>query len=93
MYNSQTVTKKYLQMWLQTYIGKLNNIPSHDIDIEVTFDRYGLDSSTAICLINDLEELLKIELSVNLILDCPNINKLSEQLVKQVHLSNIETDV
>ncbi len=72
-----------IQNWLVSYVAELLIIEADEIDITIPFDRYGLDSATAIGLTGDLEEWLAIELDPTLIYDYPSAEALSRHLAEQ----------
>jgi acyl carrier protein len=72
-----------IQAWLIAYLSELLEIESDAIDVKVTFDRYGLDSSAAIGMTGDLEEWLGSELDPTLIYDYPTIETLAANLLQE----------
>ncbi|MBD6618040.1 acyl carrier protein [Komarekiella sp. 'clone 1'] len=77
----QPLTNAEIQAWLISYLSELLEIDQSEIDVNVPFERYGLDSSAAIGLTGDLENLLGYELEPTILYDYPTIEVLSEQLV------------
>jgi len=59
-------------------IAALRDLPSDQIDPEVPFSRYGLDSAEAAILAVDLEDWLHKPLSSELIWNRPTIASLAE---------------
>ena len=86
---STEITKKKLptsaevQDWLVSYLANLLEIDLDQVDVTVSFDRYGLDSATAIGMTGNLEEWLGYELDPTLIYDYPTIKALAENLVEE----------
>jgi acyl carrier protein len=76
--NKSTPTVPEIQTWLIAYIAQILETTSDQIDITVTWDRYGLDSSAAVGMIGDLSEWLAIDLEPELLEDCPTIQSLGE---------------
>ena len=72
-----------IQNWLVSYLSELLLIEAKEIDLTIPFDRYGLDSATAIGLTGDLEKWMAIELEPTLIYDYPSVEALSRHLVEQ----------
>ncbi len=72
-----------IQTWMISYIAKIIEVDPSKIDVKVSFDRYGLDSSVALALTNELEEWLKIELDPTLLYDYPTIYALAQHLAKE----------
>lgn len=66
--------------WLVTYLANLLEVSSDDIDTEVPFDTYGLDSSAAIGLTGDLEDWIGKEVDPILLYDYPTVESLVSYL-------------
>lgn len=73
--------KEMIQVWLVSYLSELLEIEPTEIDVQVPFERYGLDSSAAIGLTGDLGNFLGYEVEPTILYDYPTIEILSEQLV------------
>lgn len=71
-----------IQDWLVFYLAEKLEIDSQNIDIDMTFDRYGLDSAVAVNLAADLEDFLGRRLSPTLAYDYSTINALAQYLVE-----------
>jgi acyl carrier protein len=71
-----------IETWMISYIAEVIEVDPSKVDVKVPFDRYGLDSSVAIALTNELEEWLKIELDPTLLYDYPTIDALAQHLTK-----------
>ena len=80
---NQSLTATEIQAWLLTYLSDLRGINSTDIDITVTFDRYGLDSAEAVGMIADLETWMECDIDPTLPYEYPSIKALSEYLVEK----------
>jgi acyl carrier protein len=72
-----------IQTWLVSYLAEVFLIEANEIELTIPFDRYGLDSATAIGLIADLEEWLAIELDPTLVYDYPSVEALSRHVAEQ----------
>jgi acyl carrier protein len=71
--------------WLSQRIAKAMEILPSQVDPDITFDRYGLDSMESVSITVDLsEELGMEELPPTLLYDYPTINQLSTYLVGAV---------
>jgi acyl carrier protein len=79
----KTPSKIELQDWLVSYLAELLDIELAEIDMTVTFDRYGLDSSAAIAMTGDLADWLGSELDPTLIYDYPTIEALVTNLLEE----------
>ncbi len=69
-----------IQTWLVDYLAEALEIDAKEIDPEVPFQDYGLDSSAAVTLTGDLGEWLDRELDPTLLVDYITIKQLSEYL-------------
>lgn len=79
----KTPSKIEVQDWLVSYLAELLDIEFAEIDVNVTFDRYGLDSSAAIAMTGDLADWLGSELDPTLIYDYPTIEALTTNLLEE----------
>ena len=70
-----------LRAWLVTYLARLIGVPESEIDPAASFDVHGLDSSGAVGLSGDLEDLLGAEFETSLVYDHPSIDALVRHLV------------
>lgn len=78
----QPPTAAEIQAWIVTYLAELLEIESEDINVTISFDRYGLDSSVAVGLTGDLEDWLERKLDPTLLYDYPTIESLSQHLAE-----------
>lgn len=69
-----------IQQWLSTRIASLLKTSPNDIDAELPFSFYGLDSVAALGLSGDLENWLKRPLDATLTWDYPTISLLAQYL-------------
>jgi acyl carrier protein len=72
-----------IQGWLVSYLADLLEIEPDQIDVTITFDRYGLDSSAAVGLTGDLGEWLGSELDPSIMYDYPTIETLVQHLSEE----------
>ena len=79
----KTATASEIQTWLVSYLAKLLENEPDEIDVTIPFDRYGLDSATAVGMTGDLEEWLEYELDPTLIYDYPTIEALAGHLSEE----------
>ena len=77
---AEDARREFIENWLIQKIAALAGMEEGDIDLDRPFIDYRLDSSVAVTLTKDLEELLDVELSVTLFWEYPNIGALSEVL-------------
>jgi len=66
--------------WLALHISERLNIEPDDIDIQESFDSYGLSSKEAVILSGDLEDWLGRRLSPTLVYEHPTIESLARYL-------------
>lgn len=76
----QYKTCEEIKSWLLGYVANLLDRDVDDIDPEVPFERYGLDSAAAISMIGDLEDWLGENLDATVVYDFPSINALAKHL-------------
>jgi acyl carrier protein len=75
-------SKEEVQDWLVAVLADLLDIDPDAIDLQMSYDRYGLDSSAAIGLTDSLGTWLGTDLVATLLYDYPTIEALSEHLVQ-----------
>ncbi|MEO0488307.1 MAG: beta-ketoacyl synthase N-terminal-like domain-containing protein, partial [Cyanobacteria bacterium J06659_2] len=71
-----------IQTWLVNRIAEHLNVTSTQIDPQLLFSDYGIDSATAVSLSGELEQWLKRRLSPTLIYDYPTITHLAQHLAQ-----------
>ncbi|MEL6553181.1 MAG: acyl carrier protein [Cyanobacteria bacterium J06621_11] len=69
-----------IRQWIVIYLSDLLEISANEIDTEIPFDSYGLDSSAAIGLTGDLEDWLGQEVDPTLLYDYPTVESLVDYL-------------
>jgi acyl carrier protein len=77
-------TATEIEAWIVSYLAQLLEVDSEEIDVTVPFDRYGLDSSVAVSMTGDLENLLGTEIDPTLLYDYPTIEALVQHLSSQL---------
>lgn len=80
-------TSDTLRNWFVGRLSELLGVKQDDVEIDLPFDRYGLDSSAAIGLTGELEELLGVELEPTLLYNYPTVEALVQYLSKQLEES------
>ncbi|NES02150.1 MAG: acyl carrier protein [Okeania sp. SIO2F4] len=73
-------TKEAIEEWLISYLAENLEMNQDEIDVDIPFDRYGLDSSTAIMMTGDLRDFIGFEIDETLPYDYPTIESLSQYL-------------
>jgi acyl carrier protein len=74
--------------WICKYIADILQVPVHDIATDVSFDRLGLDSASAVALVGDLEEWLGFDIDPTLPHDFPTVESLASELRKMGQASS-----
>ena len=75
---SKTIAE--IKAWIVSYVAELLEVKTEAVDVTISFDRYGLDSSAAFALTGELEDWLGCEIDPTDIYDYPTIEALSEHL-------------
>lgn len=79
-HSSEQYSEDDIREWIVDYIANLLEVSPDEINTEVPFDTYGLDSSAAIGLTGDLEDWLGKEVDPTLLYDYPTVEALVEYL-------------
>ena len=77
---SARLSRVEIARWLSEYLAFLLEEKPEAIDAQLTFDRYGIDSATAVSLVADLEDWMHLELDPTIIYEYPTVRELSEFL-------------
>jgi acyl carrier protein len=75
-------TPEQIEDWLAKAVAKALNAKPEEIDVNVSFDRYGLDSAAAVAMAGDLGDWLGRDLPPTLLYDHPTIRALSAHLAQ-----------
>ena len=81
---NKPLTALTIQTWLISYLAELLNIEKSEIDVNVNYDRYGLDSAAAAVMMGDLDEWLEHELDPTLVYDYPTVKLLAQHLAEEM---------
>jgi acyl carrier protein len=81
----QLVSKAEIAAWLISYLSEMLAVNATEIDVQVPFEYYGLDSSAAIGLTGDLENFLEYEVEATIVYDYCTIETLSEHLAAVIN--------
>jgi acyl carrier protein len=79
--NDAKFTRAEMCDWMVGYLAQLLELQRHEIDPSKSFELYGLDSSGAVGMSGDLEEMLGAEFETSLVYDYPTIDSLLDHLV------------
>ncbi|MEG5135848.1 MULTISPECIES: acyl carrier protein [unclassified Microcoleus] len=77
---NQSFNTAKIEEWLVSYLADLLEMDKDEVDVTVPFERYGLDSASALGLIGDLEEWLGYNLDPTLLYNYPTIERLGKYL-------------
>ena len=72
-----------IQAWLVSYLAELLEIEVNEVDVTISFDRYGLDSSAAMAMTGDFGDWLGRELDPTTMYDYPTIEALMQHLAEE----------
>ncbi len=78
-----------IQTWMAAYVAELLGIQAEEVEMNLPFDRYGLDSSAAVGMTGDMEDWLGLELDPTLLYDYPTIAALAQHLATEVDLQDL----
>jgi len=77
-------TQIEIQNYIVNYLAELLEVKPNSIDVTITFDRYGLDSSAVLELAGELQTWLGQELDPTLFYNYPTVQALSQQLIEEL---------
>jgi acyl carrier protein len=80
-----------IQKWLATELAAQMGVETDDIDIQESFENYGLNSAQALVIAGKLENFLGFKLSPILLMYYPTIESLSDRLAEEAETSQSET--
>ena len=69
-----------INAWLTNYIADLFSLPTDEVDTSMIFERYGMDSSSAVGLSGDLGDWLGYEIDPMIAYNFPSIDELAKGL-------------
>ncbi len=71
-----------IEAWLVAHVAEAAGIAAAEVDVQETFDSFGLSSREAVTMSGDLEEWLEVRLPATLVYQYPTVEKLAEYLAK-----------
>lgn len=74
------MTSTAFQDWLVAHLSAALGKNPSEIDVDATFDRFGLDSAAYVSMSADVEDQLGIRLDVTDLYDHPTVRKLVRHL-------------
>ncbi|MEO0839174.1 MAG: beta-ketoacyl synthase N-terminal-like domain-containing protein [Cyanobacteria bacterium J06643_5] len=87
---SKAFTAKDIEAWLINKIAVELGVNSEEIDIQATFDSYGLDSMLAIGIASAGKQFLGIDVSPLMLMHYPTIESLANHLAQEITDSETE---
>ncbi|WP_437963541.1 acyl carrier protein [Sorangium sp. So ce260] len=82
MSQEQSPSAAEIENWLSEVLSELLGIPRNEIDVTTRFDRYGLDSSSAISITEMLGSYVGKDLEPTLLYDYPSVESIAKHLAK-----------
>jgi acyl carrier protein len=83
----QSQTAEAIQNWLVFQLSERLNIEPDELDIDLPFDNYDLNSNEALALLNKLEKWLGRSLSPTIVWNYPTIATLAERLAEETEVA------
>ena len=77
------ITATEIQEWIVAYLADLLAIEPAEVDVTISLERYGLDSSAAVVLTGDLQDWLGTEINPTLLYDYPTVEAVVQHLSRQ----------
>lgn len=71
-------TTESVRQWLVSYLAEIFTIQPTEVDTSVTFTEWGLESGIAMGLVGELEQWIGFELPLDILMQYPTIDSLSE---------------
>lgn len=71
-----------IAQWLVSLLSQILEKNPTDIEQNVRFDRYGIDSVAALSIVDELGKFLKKDLDATMVYDYPTIDTLSEYVAQ-----------
>lgn len=69
-----------IQEWIVNYVADLLGVDAEEIDPNIPFERYGLDSASAVGMTGDIENWLERKIDPTLLYDYPTVAAFSKHL-------------
>jgi acyl carrier protein len=83
-----TKSEEEIQSWISTYIANELDVDVAELDPEVGFEEFGLDSALAVGLTGDLEEWLQTRVNPTIFYNYTTISSLSKHLAESLESRN-----
>jgi acyl carrier protein len=75
-------TAEGTEEWLISYLAHALQIPEDKIDIDASFDNFGIDSVAAAAMMGDLAKWLGAEVDPVVVFECPTIARLAARVTE-----------
>jgi acyl carrier protein len=82
---AEPTTASEIEAWLISYLAELLDLEGDEIEVNSSFQSYGLSSAEGVGLIGDLRDLLGDSLNPALLYEYPNIATLSAKLIQNIN--------
>jgi len=82
--HGEVLCAENIQAWIVSYLAEVLEIDPDEIDAEIPFDQYGLDSAVAVGMTGDLEDWLGKKIDPTLLYDYPTIESFSRHLAEEI---------
>lgn len=79
---SMTERSTEVEAWMVAYMADLLDIPATGIDVNRTFDQFGLDSTATVAFTSDLGRWLGIKLDTKVMLENDTIKAVAAHILK-----------
>lgn len=83
-------TAELIQDWLIDQIAERLDLDPDEIDIQATFESFGMESAEALVLLTQLEQWLGYSVPPVLVWNYPTIAQLSERLAEDHGFNNLQ---
>lgn len=87
---NQTSTTEAIQAWLAAQIAEQLDVEPDEIDVNLTFDNYSMDSVKAMTIVNRAEQFIGFPLPPALFWHYPTIAALSKRLAEDTTATEAE---
>jgi acyl carrier protein len=86
------MTADELEDWMTARLAQRSGLPRDDIDVDRPFASYNIDSTSAVEISGELEDLLDLTLEPTLLFEHPTIARLAAHLAQRVSPTAREPD-
>ncbi|WP_299011800.1 acyl carrier protein [uncultured Shewanella sp.] len=79
---SEQFSGENMEAWLVSYLGRMLDKKEEDIDVDASFDTFGLESSSIAAMTGDLSDWLGQEIDPTIVYEHPSISSLTQQITR-----------